>query len=92
MTEVAAVSYDLIAHTTLCLLSRFPKWIDYGLREHRPLIAALASMNSWNAKELPGVKPKDEFGPVMKADLAKRFFFGDVAALEALDTGYTRSS
>jgi hypothetical protein len=49
-------------------------------------------MNSWKAKELIAVGPKDEFGPVMKADLAKRFFFGDVATLEALDAGYSGSS
>jgi hypothetical protein len=92
MTEAAAISYDLLGHTTLCLLSRFPRWTAYALQEHRPLIAALASMNSWKAKELLGVGPKDEFGPVMKADLAKRFFFGDVATLEALDAGYSGSS
>jgi hypothetical protein len=34
MTEAAAVSCDLLGHSTLCLLSRFPRWMAYALQEH----------------------------------------------------------
>lgn len=89
MVEAAEVTYDLLGHTTLCLLQRFPRWTSYALQEHRALIGALASMNSWRAKELLGLRPLDEFTPATNVDLANRFFYGDIETLEALRTGYS---
>jgi hypothetical protein len=90
MTEAAEVTYDLLGHDSLCLLSRFPRWTTYALQELRSLIETLASMNSWKAKELLGIKPNDDFTPASDDDLAARFFYGDVAILQALRAGYTR--
>ena len=89
MTDAAEVTYNLLGHSSLCLLSRFPRWTAYALQEHRPLIESLASMNSWKAKELLGIQPKEESALVSNGDLAKRFFYGDVATLEALPAGYS---
>jgi hypothetical protein len=64
----------------------------HDLTEHRALIEALASMNSWKAKELLGITPRDEFTPVTKVDVAGRFCCADIATLEALEAGYSGSS
>jgi hypothetical protein len=88
MTEAAAVNYDLLGHNTLCLLSRFPQWTAYALREHRSLIEKLAWMNSWKARELLGLKLTDAFPRATDADFADRFFYGDVATQQALQEGY----
>lgn len=88
MAEAAALNYDLMGHNTLCLLSRFPKWITYALEEHRSLIEKLASMNSWKARELLGFKLTDAFPRATDADFAERFFYGDVATQQTLQEGY----
>jgi hypothetical protein len=91
MTETAEVTYDLLGHTTLCLLSRFPQWTAYALREHGASIETLASMQSWKAKELLGFNRKEQFVSASNVDIAKRFFYGDIATLEALEAGYSGS-
>lgn len=88
MTEASAVNYDLMGHNTLCLLSRFTQWTEYALREHRPLIEKLASMNSWKARELLGLKLTDAFPRATDANFADYFFYGDVATQQALQEGY----
>ena len=88
MTEAAAVTYDLLGHNTLCLLSRFPRWTAYAVQEHRSLIEKLASMNSRQAMELLGLKLNQEFPRATDADFAERFFYGDIATLQALQEGY----
>jgi len=88
MTEAAGVNYDLMGHNTLCLLSRFPQWTEYALREHRPLIEKLASMNSWKARELLGLKLTDTFPRATDGDFADYFFYGDVATQQVLQEGY----
>ncbi len=88
ITKATSVTYDLLGHTTLCVISRFPKWIDYALDQHRPLIEALAAMNSWKARELLGIPQERKLAPANDIDLANRFFFGDIATLNALRAGY----
>jgi hypothetical protein len=89
MTEAAAVNYDLLGHNTLSLLSRFPQWTTYALQEHRSLIEKLASMGSWKAMELLGLKLNQDFPRATDADFAERFFYGDLATLQALQNGYS---
>jgi hypothetical protein len=89
MTEAAEVTYDLLGHMTLCLLSRFPKWTAYALREQRSSIKALASMNSWKAKELLNLGRNETVAPLSNSEIANLFFFGDIATLKTLETGYS---
>jgi hypothetical protein len=89
MTEPSSVTYDNLGHGTLCLMHGYPDWTDYAMRVHRAEIEKLASMHSWSAKGLLGLKPTDDFGvPPTESDLATRFFFGDLATLQALREGY----
>lgn len=89
ITEAADITYDVLGHTTLCLLHPFPKWTAYVLQEYRPLIEALASMNSWKARELLGIADHQKTSVMPETDLANRFFFGDVETLKALRGGYS---
>jgi hypothetical protein len=89
ITEAADVTYDLLGHTTLCLLHPFPKWTAYVLQAHRPLIETLASLNSWKARELLGIGQHEQYPHMSNIDLANRFFYGDVETLEALRAGYS---
>jgi hypothetical protein len=89
ITEAASVTYDVLGHLTLCVLHPFPKWADYVLREHRPLVETLASLNSWKAKELLGIKREEQSLRTSDGDLANRFFFGDGHTLAALRGGYS---
>jgi hypothetical protein len=89
MTEWASVTYDNLGHLALCLLHPFPEWTSYALSECRPLIETLASMNSWKAKELLGYEQLSDLPPPSDADLAARFFFGDIGTLQELRHGYS---
>ncbi len=84
ITEAADITYDVLGHTALCLLHPFPRWTGYALAEYRPLIEKLAAMNSWKARELLRIDRNEKLAPVSNVELADRFFFGDVAILEAL--------
>lgn len=88
ITEAASVTYDVLGHMTLCILHPFPTWTDYVLREYRPLVETLASLNSWKAKELLGMKQEEATPRASDADLAKRFFFGDEHMLAGIRAGY----
>lgn len=88
ITEAADVTYDVLGHTTLCLLHPFPRWTAYALAEYRPSIERLAAMNSWKARELLGIDKNEKLAPVSNAELADRLFFGDAAILEVLRAGY----
>jgi hypothetical protein len=88
ITEAASVTYDVLGHTTLCFLHRFPDWIAYVLDHHRPLVETLAAMNSWKARELLGIPREQKLEPVSDLDLANRFFLGDTAILSVLRAGY----
>jgi hypothetical protein len=88
MTEWSSVTYDNLGHTTLCLLHGFPKWKTYVLENHRPLVEILASMGSWAAKEMLGLPIQSDYPTIADAELAKRFFLGNEATLQALRTGY----
>jgi hypothetical protein len=59
-----------------------------ALEHHSPLIEMLAAMNSWKARELLGIPREQTITPATELDLANRFFFGDIAMLNALRTGY----
>jgi hypothetical protein len=89
MTEWSSVSYDNLGHATLCLLHRFPKWKTYLLERRRPLVEKLASLNSWAAKEMLGLSKQDSYGSITDAELADRFFLGDIATLRTLRAGYS---
>jgi hypothetical protein len=88
MTEWSSVTYDNLGHSTLCLLHRFPKWKAYLLEQRRPLIEKIASLNSSAAKEMLAVNRQENYGSITNAELANRFFLGDIATLEALRAGY----
>ena len=92
MIEWSSVTYDNLAHSTLCRFPRFPKWRAYLLEERRPLIEKVASMGSWAAKEMLGVKPQDAFGEISDEELASRFFLGDVETLRTLRAAYRRKA
>jgi hypothetical protein len=89
MTEWSSVTYDNLGHLTLCLLHRFPKWKVYLLEQRRPLIEKMASLNSWAAKEMLGIDKQENYGSITDAELANRFFLGDIATLQALRAGYS---
>jgi hypothetical protein len=88
MTEWSSITYDNLGHGALCLLHRFPKWKDYLLQERLPLLEDLAALGSWAAKKMLGVQPQDKFGSVSDAELANRFFLGDVGTLRVLRAAY----
>jgi len=88
ITEASDVTYDNLGHGALCLLHPFPRWTAYALQEHRALIETLASMGSWKARELLGIPREASVTRAGNAELAARFFFGDVATVEALRAGY----
>jgi hypothetical protein len=88
MTEWSSVTYDNLGHLTLCLMHRFPKWKAYVLENHRPLLETLASLGSWAAKDMLGVPQQNDYGAIADAELAKRFFLGNTATLQALRAGY----
>jgi len=92
MTEWSSVTYDNLGHSTLRLLHRFPKWKTYLLEQRRPLIEKMASLNSLAAKEMLGVDKQESYGLITDAELADRFFLGDIATLQALRAGYSRNS
>ncbi len=88
VTEWACLTYDNLGHITLCLLHRFPQWKAYLLAERRPMVETLAAMGSHLAAEMLGIETKNIVGGITDAELADRFFLGDVATLNALRAGY----
>jgi hypothetical protein len=89
MIEWSGVIYDNLGHAVLCLVDRFPKWKAYILETYKPLLESLAAMGSWSAKAMLGVAPNEKHGSISDAELADRFFLGNVATLQAIRTGYS---
>lgn len=86
-TEAATVTHDYLGHVALCLL-RVPRWRAYAIETHKADLECLAALGSFSAKEMLGFGPLQEFLPVEDEVLSKRFFFGDVASLTAIRSGY----
>ena len=84
MVEWSSVVYDNLGHLSLCNLKFFPKWTAFVLGEYLPLVAKLAAMGSWSARDLLGIARDANFDPLEDTEIAQRFFFGDVDTLVAL--------
>jgi hypothetical protein len=80
------VNTDYLGHITLCLLEHYPSWKEYALESHRGSVVVLASLGSWQAKKWLG--DKAELRAVSNDEIARRFFFGNVEIMKALDEGY----
>jgi len=88
-TESVNVNYDFLGHFALCVGSRIPKWKEYILRTHLDEVRTLAALGSWSARELLGVVRNAAYPPLTDQEVANRFFFGDIATMRALRSGYT---
>lgn len=87
-TEASWVTYDNLAHWTLCMLGQSVKWTNYVKAQHREDLMRIASMRSWKAKELLG---KDvALDPVSEQHFADRFFAGSVDTYLALRNAYSK--
>lgn len=87
-TEWCCVTYDFLGHLVLCLLPPFPEWKDYILKHHLPEVTALATLQSWAAKQLLGMEISDQVESPDDQFLADRFFLGDVRTLQFLRARY----
>lgn len=88
MTEWSGVTYDYLGHLTLCFVKQFPKWQDYALANHRPLIEKLSALGSWSARKLLAIPDDADVAPLGDDEIAQRFFFGDVDMLKTLRAHY----
>jgi hypothetical protein len=88
MTEWGSVTYDMLGHSTLAALHRFPEWKAYLLTQRRELIEEVAATGSSLARELLGLKPGDALPQLSDEALAEKFFIGDIETLSALRKGY----
>jgi hypothetical protein len=87
-TESVSVSYDFLGHFALCVVSSIPKWKEYILQTHQAELRTLATLGSWSARELLGLEKTAPYPPLPDEDVAARFFFGDIAMMRALRSGY----
>ncbi|SKA24677.1 Type I restriction enzyme R protein N terminus (HSDR_N) [Enhydrobacter aerosaccus] len=92
MTEASGITFDYLGHMTLCYLPQYPKWIEYVTTEHRSPVEELARLGSFRARELLGIDQRENMPRVPDAELANRFFYGDIAILKALRDGYAERS
>jgi hypothetical protein len=69
-------------------LPPFPEWKDYILKHHLPEVTALATLQSWAAKQLLGMEISDQVESPDDQFLADRFFLGDVRTLQFLRARY----
>lgn len=88
ITEWSSVTYDNLGHSTIARLHRFPKWKAYLMADRRELVERLASMGSWAARDLLGIRKGDSFRAATDEDLAHRFFLGDIEMLRTLRKMY----
>ncbi|MBL6459041.1 type I restriction enzyme HsdR N-terminal domain-containing protein [Belnapia sp. T6] len=86
-TEAAGIVYDELGHNCLCILDRSPEWRSYALAQHRPEVEHLAAIGSWQARAWIGMS-RDDGAQASEAELADRFFFGDVEVAAALRNSY----
>lgn len=82
-TEAAGVVYDQLGHHCICILDRSPEWRSYALAQHGPEVEHLAAIGSWQARTWIGMS-NDDGAKASEAELADRFFFGDVEVAAAL--------
>lgn len=87
-TESASVNYDFLGHFALCVASSIPKWKEYVLRAHQDEVRTLAALGSWSARELLGLAAAAPYPPLSDEEVAARFFFGDIATMRTLRSGY----
>lgn len=86
--EAAAVTWDELAHTTLCLVERSPRWREHVLQHHGPTVAFLAGQGYWSARKLLGIDDRTSVEPAPDGWAADRFFFGDGVTAERLAQAY----
>ncbi|MHB1282296.1 MAG: type I restriction enzyme HsdR N-terminal domain-containing protein [Metallibacterium scheffleri] len=87
-TESVSVNYDFLGHFALCVVSSIPKWKEYILQTHQAELRTLAALGSWSARELLGLEKTAPYPPLSDEEVATRFFFGDIAMMRALRSGY----
>lgn len=86
-TEAAAVRYDNLGHTALCVLDRKPEWRACALANHYAEVEALAALGSWQAREWLGLDTENSPNATEQF-IADRFFLGDMQISTALRDGY----
>ncbi|MEI9978281.1 MAG: hypothetical protein WDN23_04650 [Edaphobacter sp.] len=86
VSESIDVDTDYLGHLTLCYLEHIPVWREYALTFHRDAIEDLVSLGSWQAPKW--LEDGVQIRLLSNEDIANRFFYGDVATMEALQEGY----
>ncbi len=87
-TESVCVNYDFLGHFALCVVSSIPTWKEYVQQKHQGELRTLAALGSWSARELLGLATAAPYPPLHDEEVATRFFFGDIATMRALRSGY----
>ena len=90
MVEAAAVTWDELAHATLCVISRSPRWTAHVLDRHRTVVEGLAAQGYWSARKLLQIEDRTASVAPPADWAADRFFFGDAATAERLAKAYGR--
>ena len=87
--EYSAVAYDFLGHGALCAIKNSPQWRDYVLQNHSPEVQTLLRLHSWAAREMLGFEITQDVGEnITDAELADRFFYGNLNILQQLKIGY----
>jgi hypothetical protein len=58
------------------------------MQTHRAELMTLVALGSWSARELLGIEKTVPHLPLSDEEVTARFFFGDVAMLRTLRSGY----
>lgn len=88
ITELVSVAYDQLGHLALCILDQFPQWKEYAVTSHRSEVTRIAHYGSHKAKEWLGLAFDAPLPRPSNAEVANRFFFGDLGLYQALASGY----
>lgn len=90
MFSGAWVSFDFLGHLVLCVLKMAPRqWRDYAMEAHLDSIRRLAAGGSHEAAELLGTDKQSTPAGIHDAELAERFFYGDLALFQHLKAAYS---
>lgn len=88
--EAAAVIWDELAHATMCVVARSPRWRGHVLERHRETVELLAGQGYWSARKLLDLPDKAASVPAPETWAADRFFFGDAETARRLAAAYGR--
>lgn len=77
------MTYDNVGHFALVLVDHNPTWKQITLAEYLPQVEKLAAMGSWSARKLLNNPQETNVKPLDDAEVADRFFLGNVQTLNA---------